>query len=208
MRHEIMDRLIAETPFDLPADVVARQEQTTLQRLTMQLKQEGMSDNEIRARQAEIRANARESALRGLKEYFLLEQIADAEGIEVEEKDFEEEIEAMAARSDESPRRVRARIQKDKMLDALGSQILERKTLDRIFESVQYQEVPLVEEEVAVETLDQTATAAPPESERESESAPESEPEPASETPGAESAVEAVAGAGAAPGADEGGSDG
>jgi trigger factor len=203
MRREIMDKLITETPFDLPADVVARQEQTTLQRLNMQLKQEGMSDNEIRARQAEIRANAREAALRGLKEYFILEQIADTEGIEVEERDFEEEIEAMAARSDESPRRVRARIQKDNMLDALGSQILERKTLDRILESVQFREVPLVEEEVAVETLDQTATAAPLEPEPGSEPAPASE----SETPEAESAAEAVAGAGAAPGTAEGGSD-
>jgi trigger factor len=196
MRREIMDRLIAETPFDLPADVVARQEQTTLNRLTMQLKQEGLSDNEIRARQAEIRANARESALRGLKEYFILEQIADAEGIEVEDQDFEEEIEAMAARSDESPRRVRARIQKENMVAALASQILERKTLDRIFDSVQYKEVPLIEEEIAVETLDQTATAAPPESETET---------PAAENP---AEVEAVAAGEAAPEAGAGGSDG
>jgi trigger factor len=196
MRREIMDKLIADTPFDLPADLVGRQEQTTLDRMIMQLKQEGLNDNEIRARQAQIRANARESALRGLKEYFILEQIAEAEGIEVEEKDFDEEIEAMAARSDESARRVRARIQKDNMANALASQILERKTLDRIFETVKFKEVPLVEEEVAVETLDQTATAAPPES--------ESEPE----TPAGAPAAEAAAGAEPTPETGAGGSEG
>jgi trigger factor len=44
------------------------------------------------------------------------------------------------------------------MADALASQILERKTVDRILEYVSYQEVPLEEQE-AVETLDQTASA-------------------------------------------------
>jgi trigger factor len=184
MRQEIMDRLITETPFDLPEDLVARQEQATVRRLTMQLKQEGLNDNEIRARQAEIRTNARESTLRGLKEYFILEQIADAEEITVEESDFDEEIRALAEKSDESVRRVRARIEKEKMGDALASQILERKTLDRILEAVKFKEVPLVEEELAVETLDQSAAVPPP------EPAPEVAAEqPADEEAGAESAA-------------------
>ena len=72
------------------------------------------------------------------------------------------EIEAIAARTDESPRRVRARIEKEGLADALASQILERKTLDRILEYVKFEEVAAVEEEVAVETLDQTATPRPP----------------------------------------------
>jgi trigger factor len=173
IRREIMDRLIQETPFDLPADLVERQEKSTIRRLVMEMKQEGLNENEIRAREAQIRANARESTQRSLKEFFILAQIAEAEGIKVEDADFDVEIEAIAARSDESTRRVRARIEKEGLADTLASQILERKTLDRIFEYVKYEEVPLVEQEVAVETLDQTATSAPP-------------PAPASEEPGAE----------------------
>jgi len=173
IRREIMDRLIQETPFDLPADLVERQEKSTIRRLVMEMKQEGLNENEIRAREAQIRANARESTQRSLKEFFILAQIAEAEGIKVEDEDFDVEIEAIAARSDESTRRVRARIEKEGLADTLASQILERKTLDRIFDYVKYEEVPLVEQEVAVETLDQTATSAPP-------------PAPASEEPGAE----------------------
>ena len=56
------------------------------------------------------------------------------------------EIEAIAARTDESPRRVRARLEKEGLADALASQILERKAIDRILEYVTYEEVPLVEE--------------------------------------------------------------
>ena len=156
IRQDVMGKLINETPFDLPPDLVARQEKSTLRRLVMDLKQEGLAEGEIRAREAEIRANAHESTLRSLKEFFLLAKVAEAEGIEVKEDDMADEIELIAERSDESPRRVRSRIEKDGLGEALASQILERKTLDRILEFVKFEEVPL-EEQKAVETLDQTA---------------------------------------------------
>src|SRR5262249_2025408 len=142
---------------DLPSDLVARQEKTTLRRIVLQLKQGGFSESEIKAREAEIRANAHETTLRSLKEFFILAKIAETEGIKVEDEDIDAEIEAIASRTDESPRRVRARIEKEGLADAVASEILERKTLDRILRSVKFEEVPL-EEQKAVETLDQTAT--------------------------------------------------
>jgi trigger factor len=159
IRREILSDLLAKTPFDLPTDLVARQEKATIRRLVLGLRQEGLSDDEIRAREAQIRANAHESTLRSLKEFFLLAKIAEAEDIKVEEEDLEMEIERMAARSGESPRRVRSRIEKEGLVDTLASEILERKALDRILDFVKFEEVPLVEQQ-AVETLDQTATTA------------------------------------------------
>jgi len=160
LRDEILAKLIAETPFDLPADLVARQEKSTLRRLALDLRQGGLSDSDIRAREAELRANAHESTLRSLKEFFLLAKIAEVEDIKVEDQDLEVEVEAIAARTDESPRRVRARVEKEGLADAMASQILERKAIDRILEFVKLEEVPMVEDR-AVETLDQAATTAP-----------------------------------------------
>ncbi len=70
------------------------------------------------------------------------------------------EIEAIAARTDESARRVRARVEKDGLGEALASQILERKTIDRILQFVKLEQIPQVEDST-VETLDQAATTAP-----------------------------------------------
>jgi trigger factor len=159
IRQDIMTRLLQDTPFDLPSQLVASQEKSTISRLVMEMRQGGLSDDQIRAREAEIRANAHASTLRSLKEFFLLAKIAEAEDLKVEETDFDDEIEALAARSDESSRRVRSRIEKEGLSEALFAQILERKALDRILEHAQYEEVPLVEEK-AVETLDQNATPA------------------------------------------------
>src|SRR5512135_520390 len=43
IRREILDALLTETPFDLPADLVARQEKSTIRRLVMGLRKEGLS---------------------------------------------------------------------------------------------------------------------------------------------------------------------
>jgi len=175
MRQQIVDQLAAETPFDLPADLVARQERSTLRRQIEEMKGNGMSEAEIRAREAEIRANAHESTLRSLKEFFLLSKIAEEEGIKVEDEDVEDEIHAIANRTDETPRRVRARIEKEGLGEGLASQILERKTVDRILEFTKVEDVtPDVEK--AVETLDESAVPA-----MESEA----EAEPAADTPDA-----------------------
>lgn len=181
IRQEVMQTLLAATPFDLPNDLVARQEKSTLNRLVMDLKQEGMSSDEIRAREADIRANARESTLRGLKEFFLLAKIAEAEDIKVEDSDLEDEIESIASRSDESARRVRSRYEKEGLAEVLASQILERKALDKILEFVTFEEVPL-DEEGPVSTIDEsvgTETAVPEEAQAEAAEAEGPEPAPA-----------------------------
>ena len=53
VRREILDQLLKETNFDLPADLVARQETSTLRRQLHEMREAGMSDSEIRAREAE-----------------------------------------------------------------------------------------------------------------------------------------------------------
>ena len=158
IRREILDKLVAETPFELPSDLVSRQEKSTLRRLAMELKQSGLSDTDLRAREAELRSNAHETTLRSLQEFFILAKIAEAEDVKVEDEDMEDEIEAIAARSEENPRRVRARVEKEGLGDALASQILERKTIDRILQYVKLVEVPMAADK-AVETLDQSATS-------------------------------------------------
>lgn len=158
LRNDIMNTLINQVPFDLPSDLVARQEKTTIRRLVAELREQGLDDSGIRAREAEIRTNAHESTLQSLKEFFLLAKIAEAEDIKVEDSDIEDEITAISIRSDESVRRVRTRLEKENLTDILASQILERKTIDRILELVTFEEVPLVENNLEVETLDQTVS--------------------------------------------------
>jgi trigger factor len=159
VRRQLLDQLLRQTPFELPRDLVSREERTTISRLVSQLKREGMSDDDIRAHEAQIRANAHETTLRTLKELLLLSRIADVEAIKVENEDLALEIEAMAERTGESVRRIRARVEKEGGADSLATQILEQKVIDRILESSAVEDVAVtIDPEGRVETLDITAT--------------------------------------------------
>src|SRR5207244_3982249 len=73
----------------------------------------------------------------------VLQKIAETEKIDVDEDDVDDEIERMAEQNDESPRRLRARLEKDDLIEALAAEIVERKALDLILESAEYTDVPL-----------------------------------------------------------------
>jgi trigger factor len=143
VRRQLVDLLLRQSPFDLPTDLVSREEKNTIARLVDQLKREGMTDKEIKAHSAEIRANAHETTLASLKELLILYKIADAEGITVEEADVEIELQAMAAQAGESVRRVRARMEKEGGGESLTTQILEQKVIRRILEYSQVEDVPV-----------------------------------------------------------------
>jgi trigger factor len=155
MHRQVVDQLLRLTPFELPVDLVSREERSTIQRLVAQFKRGGASDKEIRANEAQIRANAHETTMRSLKELLLLGRIADAEKIEVTEEDATLEIESIAARTDESVRRVRARVEKEGGPDSLMTQILEHKVVDRILEDAVIEDVQTtIEPEEDVDTID------------------------------------------------------
>ena len=106
---------------------------------------DGMSEEEIRGRQRLLQQDVLQSTALALKEHFVLQKIAEVEKIDVDEDDIDDEIERMADQSDESPRRVRARLEKEDLLDALAAEMIERKALDLILDSAEYEDVPIGE---------------------------------------------------------------
>ncbi|MFM7738279.1 MAG: trigger factor, partial [Planctomycetota bacterium] len=159
VRSNLMDQLIAATPFGLPRDLVNRQVRDTLRKRMMDLRDAGLEEWQIRARESELRANAFESTIRGLKEYFILDKIATDNEIKVDQADIELEIERIAELEDLSPRRVRTRLEKENSLDLLSIQIIENKAVDFILEKAEITDVAVADEE-EVETVAESASPA------------------------------------------------
>ncbi len=141
-REQITSALTEAADWELPPGLLQRQSRRELQRAVMELQRSGFSDEEIRAHQNALRQNSTAATTRALKEHFILERIAEEEQIDADEWDYEEEIRLIAAQSDESPRRVRARLEKSGSMDVLRNQIIERKVIDRILEHARFKEVP------------------------------------------------------------------
>ena len=123
----------------------------------LELQRSGFSDEEIRAHENVLRQNSRVSTAQALKEHFILERIAEDQEIDASEDDYEAEIKLIAAQGNQSPRRVRAKLEKGGAMDALRNQIIERKVIDLILEHAQFDEVPYQPEEMDIEALELTA---------------------------------------------------
>ncbi|MCH2114541.1 MAG: trigger factor [Pirellulales bacterium] len=152
VRGQITKSLTQSADWDLPPGLLKRQSARELERAVMELRSAGFSEAEIRARENQLRQNSGASTAQGLKEHFILERIAEEASIEVEEGDFEKEVFLMAAQSGESPRRVRAQIEKKGLMDVLQNQILERKVLEQV-----QAEAEFIDEPYEPERLDEEA---------------------------------------------------
>lgn len=132
VRQQITGLLTEAANWDLPPELLRRQARRELERSVMELRSSGFPEEVIRAHVNDLQQNSMASTARALKEHFILERIAEDEKIEAEPKDYDDEIEKIAEQSDESIRRVRARLEKRGLMDTLRNQIIERKAIEVI----------------------------------------------------------------------------
>jgi trigger factor len=152
-RQQITAELTKKADWELPPGLLKRQSSRELERAVMELRRAGFSETEIRARQNELRQNSAASTAKALKEHFILERIAEEEKIEAQEGDFEQEIFLMAMQSGESPRRVRAQIEKRGLMDVLQNQIVERKVLEHVQAEAKFTDKPYEPAKAEVEAV-------------------------------------------------------
>lgn len=141
-RSQISALLTKSADWELPHGLLQRQSARELERAVMELRRSGFSEAEIRARENQLRQNSAASTANALKEHFILERIAEDEKVDVEEGDYDREIFLIAAQSGESPRRVRAQLEKRGLMDVLRNQIIERKVLELVQAEAQFNDEP------------------------------------------------------------------
>lgn len=141
-RGQITELLTESANWELPPGLLKRQSARELERAIMELRRSGFSESEIRARENSLRQNSAESTATALKEHFILERIAEEESIDVEDGDFEKEIFLMSMQSGESPRRVRAQLEKRGLMDVLRNQIVERKVMEAVQAEAKFTDEP------------------------------------------------------------------
>ena len=94
-----------------------------------------------------LRQNVLQSTAVSLMEHFVLQKIAETEKIEIEESDIDAELQRIAAQSGESFRKVKAQMEREDMIEALATDLLERKALDVVLNNAVYEEFEIKPEE-------------------------------------------------------------
>jgi trigger factor len=163
VREQITSQLTITATWDLPKELLRKQARRELERAVMELQSAGFSDEAIRAHQNELQQNTYASTSRALKEHFILERIAEDEKIEAADEDFDREIEMIAEQADESPRKVRARLEKRGLIDTLRNQIVERKAIEKIEENAEFKEVSYTPPKETIVAVNYAIAGAAPE---------------------------------------------
>jgi trigger factor len=154
VRQQVAGALTASAAWDLPPALLKRQAQRELERAILELRRSGFDDDSIRRHVNELRQSVLASTARALKEHFILERIAEEESLADAPADYDEEIRAIATQSGESPRRVRASLERRGLMDVLRNQIIERKTIDLVTSHASFTDTPFEFQKPDAEAVD------------------------------------------------------
>ncbi len=152
-RRQITEQLAVGADWELPPELLRRQTERELARFVMELQRSGFDDQQILSYENVLRQNQSKATATSLREHFIFEKIAENENIEDTPEDYDLEIALMGYQSGESPRRIRARLEKTGRMDVLRNQIIERKVIEKILSAATFEEKPYQPEPVDAEAL-------------------------------------------------------
>jgi len=122
------------TDIELPPTVLKREIETRRNRLRHQLSRQDLDDNELKTKLAEAEENIEKDAVRALKNYFILEKIAEENTIVVTEEEIDRRIAGLAASQRVTPADMKEHLSRIDGIASLRSDIQEEKAIQFIIE--------------------------------------------------------------------------
>jgi trigger factor len=164
-RRQVLAQLLQSVQFDIPQDLLERQSRRLLQRRILELHQAGKTEEELRSQLRHLRREALQTAHQELRQHFLLQKVAEVEKIEISDEDIDREIHRLANIQGISYRKMKARVEKEDLSEAIAAQLLERKALEAILQHAQYEDyewqpTSATEQVVAEEETEEEGVAA------------------------------------------------
>jgi len=127
---EITKSIIIKNPFDAPRSFIANERYRSIMEEEEYFRRMGLRlDQIIGDGQKYLAYKSAEASFR-VKQAYIFSKLAEMEKLEVTDADLEKEIEQMAEKSGRKPLAIRAKLEAEKRLDGLKSQLLDRKLAD------------------------------------------------------------------------------
>ena len=130
MRSSLLRQVVDAHEFELPERLVAHQTEHRFESVVRDMISHGMDPRNPELNWDKARETLKEQASFDLRTSLLLEQIADEEKLEVSDQDIDDEINAIADASKQTPEQVRAVLTKQGGETSIGSRLRNRKALD------------------------------------------------------------------------------
>ncbi len=127
---QIVKFLHERITFDLPPPLLKNETRRALNELVHRNRERGVPDELLKGKEKELIEGAGSLAAHRIKTNFILHRIAEAEKLEVTQKEIDERIREQAAHYNVSVEKMRKELEEHDRLNALAEEILLGKTLD------------------------------------------------------------------------------
>ena len=134
-RNQVSKYLLDNTVLELPTRLSAKQVDRVVQRKMIDLLMRGVAQDKVMAQADQLRFGAAEEAGKELKLFFILQQIATDQEVDVDESELNGRIGMLAAQKGERPEKLKQEMSKDGSLANLYIQMREQKALDKVLET-------------------------------------------------------------------------
>lgn len=130
LHERVLAELIKKHDFPVPESLVEHQMDVRLERVVRSLAAQGVDPRAVNVDWVTLRRRQEDRARDDVKAELIVDRIATAESIDVNEEDLTRELEHAASHSNESAEALRARLTKQGTLDRMKAKLRSDKTLD------------------------------------------------------------------------------
>ena len=135
LRGEVMRKMAAAHPFEVPESLVEQQTIYRLEEVARHMASRGIDPRNAPVDWTRAREELKVQAVEDVRATMLMEKIAEVENITVSEEEIEAEIESIATAARQSKEQVRAALTKDGGERSIAQRLRNRKALDLLIEN-------------------------------------------------------------------------
>ncbi len=128
----LLEQLRERHPMELPAGVVQHESEELVERYAQRLAQQGVDIEKVTIDWEKLLAEAGPEAERRVHDRLLLDAVAKAEGVRLDEPEFERLLATLAAQQETSTPALRAQLSENGRLEPLRAQLLREQTVRRL----------------------------------------------------------------------------
>jgi len=141
IQNQILQHLNQELEFDLPQHVLFNETQNQVNQMVYRGYQQGLQEDDIEKNQEEIVSNAEQRARQNVKTNFILNQIAEAENIAVDDEELSRDLAIAAMRQGTPFKKYIRELRKNNGIEEARENLLLSKTLEFLVSSATVTEV-------------------------------------------------------------------
>ena len=141
MENQIITKLLKDNEFSVPPGIVERQKKVFEKRMEVELVRQEIPKEEVEKRIKELDLKLKSDANDKVKLYFILDDIAQKENIEVDDGDIENKIAVIAASTGRPSEEVKKYYEDNHLMGGLFEEVKEEKVMDFLIKKANVIEV-------------------------------------------------------------------